>query len=360
MASERDCRGVASIVLITRSVMSTLRGTAIIVWPPVELAIFFLLWIAAVARGEESMAQRRERVEAMSAAQKEELFRHREQFQAMSAGERQRIRQLHEQLQQEPDGDKLRETMRRYCQWLTTLPPYRRAQLIEMKPAQRLKHVKQLLQQEQAKTVGKRLGAKDHEAVVRWMEQYAAEHEAGLLELLPEARREQTAKLGAAMRRREATKLAYQRWLLGNPAAHPPTTKGEMADLVARLSPEARAFLAARAGADQPRVLAFWLRSVAKRELSNRPSEGASLLPGVDEQLADFFEFQLNDEERDRLMGLPGDEMQQKLREMYLTRTKVSEPGSHPPDRPGRVKKPGPPVPKPKRGDKEKIPPVPG
>ncbi len=41
-----------------------------------------------------------------------------------------------------------------------------------------------------------------------------------------------------------------------------------------------------------------------------------------DERLADFFEKELADEERDRLLNLPGDEMQRELQRLYLTRTK--------------------------------------
>ncbi len=37
-----------------------------------------------------------------------------------------------------------------------------------------------------------------------------------------------------------------------------------------------------------------------------------------DERLADFFEKELPDEERDRLLSLPGDEMQRELQRLYL------------------------------------------
>lgn len=313
------------------------------------IACCFVLLSLALMAADESTAQRRERIEALGAAEKEELFRHREQFHALSPGEQQRIRQLHEQLQREPDSEKLRETMNRYCRWLATLPPYRRAELLELKPAQRVKQIKQLRQQEQVRTVGKRLAPADHAVVVRWMEQYATEHETRLLEILPEARRHQVAKSSPAMRHRIATGLSYQRWLSGNPVVHPPTTDREMKDLRSKISPEARKLLESRSAPEQARIMAIWLRQAAKQELFSRRGEGASLLPGFDDQLADFFEFQLNDMDRDRLMGLPGDEMQQKLREMYLMQAKLNEPGGRRPDRPGHGKKPTVPGPKPKK-----------
>ena len=52
-----------------------------------------------------------------------------------------------------------------------------------------------------------------------------------------------------------------------------------------------------------------------------------------DERLADFFEKELSDEERDRLLNLPGDEMQRELQRLYLTRTK-------PPDASPRGRRP--------------------
>ena len=308
-------------------------------WAKAAAACCLVLLSLALVGAEESTAQRRQRIEQLSESQKEELFRHREQFHALSPSEQQRIRQLHEQLQCEPDGEKLRETMNRYCQWLATLPPYRRAELLELKPAQRIKQIKQLRQQDQARTAGKRLSSADREALVRWMEQYATEHEARLLDMLPEGRRHQTAKLSPAMRHRVAMGLLYQRWLSGNPTVHPPTTEPEMKDLRARISPDARKVIESRAVPEQARLVANWLRQAAKQELFNRRADGA-LLPGFDDQLADFFEFQLNDSDRDRLMGLPGDEMQQRLREMYLLQMKPSEPGGHRLDRPGHGKKP--------------------
>jgi hypothetical protein len=291
-----------------------------------NLQFAILLLLAGVALGEESLSERRERLENMTALEKEEILRHQEQFHALPPAEQQRIRQLHEQLEDEADAAQLREVMGRYSQWLSTLPPYRRAELAELKPAKRIERIKQLLQ-EHTRDAARRLNDKDRAAVVRWMEQYATDHEARFLDTLPENRRGPVAKMTPAMRHRLVMGLLCQRWLSGNPAVHPSTTERETADLRARLSSEARARLASKSPAEQARTTATWLRQAAKQELENRRGEGASLVPGFDEQLADFFEFQLSDEDRDRLLGLPSEEMQQKLREMYLIHMRPGGPG---------------------------------
>ena len=54
-------------------------------------------------------------------------------------------------------------------------------------------------------------------------------------------------------------------------------------------------------------------------EFSTRRSENFSL-PAYDEQLADFFEYQLSDEKRDWLMSLPGEEMLQHFASYISTR----------------------------------------
>ena len=86
----------------------------------------------------ESLAERRERIQNMSAAGKDQLLRRQQQFQALDAEQQQRIRLLHEQLRREADGEKLRETLAQYSQWLAALPGIRRITLEEVEPGQRI------------------------------------------------------------------------------------------------------------------------------------------------------------------------------------------------------------------------------
>jgi hypothetical protein len=290
-------------------------------------------------------------IQDMSAAQKEDLYRRRQQFAAMTPDEQERIRRLHEQLQTDAEGEKLRETMVRYGQWLAALPAYSGAQLLELDPAERVKQIRQMLQ-EQNRLFGRRLDAKDLKAIISWLDQYATEHEAGLVEGLPKAQQAQLAKLAPAARHRAVLRTVCQHWQSGNRTAHPAITDADAAELraqLSQLSPELSSRLESKPAAQQSRVLEAWIRQAARQQLVAQRGEGLSLLPGLDNQLADYFEFQLSPEERDRLMSLPADEMQQRLRELYLTQTKSGEPGKGRADRPAKGKRPAGPGPKSKK-----------
>jgi hypothetical protein len=76
-------------------------------------------------------------------------------------------------------------------------------------------------------------------------------------------------------------------------------------------------------------MMADWIHQAAWQRLTFRRGD-RGLLPNFDEQLAQFFEHQLSDEDRDRLLSLPGDEMQVRLRQMYLMQMKPVEPAHRP------------------------------
>jgi hypothetical protein len=233
------------------------------------------------------------------------LLRDREQFQALSPEEQQRIRQLHEQLDADPEGEQLRQIMHRYCRWLGTLPSYRRAELLELSPEDRVEqimHIKEEIKQEQRKNAARLLSPSDHESLVRWIDRvYSVGHEGRILDLLPGNRRQHYAE-NAALRHRVTLWLLCQRWSLRPPALEPLPTEGELAELRQSLSPEVRGRLESKPQAEQLRMIAVWLPRVARQY----------------DLVADFFEYVLTDEDRDPLLSLPGDAMQKRLREKYM------------------------------------------
>jgi hypothetical protein len=139
------------------------------------------------------------------------------------------------------------------------------------------------------------------------------------------------------MQRRAVREMLYRRWQSGKPAVLPPISEAEMARLRAGLTEDLRRSLDARPAAEQPGLIAAWLREAASAEL--------------DERLADFFENTLGDEDRDRLMGLPPDDMYGELCRLYdanmVKQGKPSEPRRPEPPRKGdriwpRGRSPGP------------------
>ena len=281
--------------------------------------------LAAALGAVDTLSQRRQRVEAMSAEQRDELFRAEQQFRALPAAEQQRIRDLHEQVEAAPDREKLLATMGRYCKWFETQPPFRRAKLMDKKltVSERVKAVKEFVARHPP-TKDLRLDDSSRRRLAAWLDHYTAEHGLEILAQGPRAgnpkmqfERQQIAKLPADRQRIILRETLLRRWQAAGPNGQMPISDREMARIRAGLSPELRAKLEAKKPADQPRIVADWLRETASREL--------------DEQLADFFENSIDDEERDRLMSLPSDEMYESLSKQFRARMlKESKPWEPP------------------------------
>ena len=293
----------------------------------------------------ESLSQRRRQVEEMPAEQREELFRSEQQFRALSAEEQKRIRALHAQIEGDPERDKLRATMNRYCKWFETQPPFRRAKLLEKhapavaakpggaiaaagkSPEKRLREgriamVKEFLAK-QGPTKDLRLDDRSRRGLTAWLDHYTTEH--GIEEPGPVApcRWSEVPARSAANRQASARAAASDHPRVSPAAladgrrhradAHRPARDGSAPR---GLSPDLRAKLEAKKPAEQMRIIGDWLRETASEEL--------------DDQLADFFERTISDEERDRLMSLSSDEMYTNLSNQYrahvLKQAKLAEP----------------------------------
>jgi hypothetical protein len=258
----------------------------------------------------ESWAARRERIKDMTPVQKDQLWKRQQQFQKLDPGQQQRVRELHEQLEHDAEAGRLRNVLAHYCQWLSALPAYP-ADLKGLPPEERLQRVKNL-QKEQA---ARQLSPEDREAIVRWIDRYARQHADRMLAMISEKRKPQLAKLGPAGRHRMAVGMLYQRWQSANAASLGLLGSDVLADLRGGLSPQTRARLEEKPLNEQWQIVAEWVRQVARQQAARR-GPGA-MLPNLDEQLAHYFEHGLSDQQRDRLMSLPGEEMQQQLRAMF-------------------------------------------
>ncbi len=274
--------------------------------------------LAASLGAVETLSQRRRRVEEMSAEQRDELFSSEKEFRALSPQDQQRIRDLHDQIESAPDRDKLRATMNRYCKWFETQPPFRRAKLLDRKRStkDRIATVKEFLSKPIAPGYDIHLDDKNRRVLAGWLKRYSAEHEARFMDGLAQGSHPGIAKLPPDRQPAAMRENLLRRWQMGGPNGQPPISENEKARLLAGLSPELRSKLEARKPGEQAQILAEWLREAASYEL--------------DEQLVDYFENSISDEERDRLMSLPSDkDMYKSLSEQYsahLKRSKLAEP----------------------------------
>ncbi len=314
-----------------------------------------LWWLASGALAEDPLADRRARVESLSAAAKEDLLEHYRRFAKLDPVEQERICQLHAELEQDPESAELRRVMLNYYDWLKTLPPYQQAELRELPPARRVQHVKRLLEQQQQHSHkklkgpaladalrdyrlgkgplqpgGKRsawLSPQDVEGILQWFDRYVGRHGAQILEALPEAQRKQfgreLAQTKDPLRRHEIFMSMWLRIQLENAAKVPPPSPDDLADLRSRLSPDTRRRLAERSPAEQWRTISSVVPLFVLQQYAARRMDGA--LPAVtEEELAQFFEKELKPWQRDQLLSLPSDDMTRELWRAYI-RWKLSQ-----------------------------------
>jgi hypothetical protein len=280
---------------------------------------------SATRPSAESLTQRRQRVESMSPGEKEQLARLQERFAALEADQQQRLRRLDDAVQRNADAPQLRQVMRHYGEWLKTLPSYTRAELAELTPADRIKSVKKRLEAERHRG-GRRLDAKDLTALLKWTNAYVSQHEAQFVKTLNDQQRKRLDDRPPQFRHQ------WIRWLMLRQAASgdkPPAllTDEDLARLRAELSPEVRRFLETLPSPKQWQQVADWMPHPARQRLAS-----GSFSKVRDEALANFFEHELTDKERNDLLSLPGEEMQRRLQQLYhLARTAPRDgPGRRP------------------------------
>jgi len=292
------------------------------------LAAFCLLPARAALADETRTA--RERIESMTADEKRDLAQCWERFAALQPDEQERLRRLHGQIEQDPNAAELREVMQRYYEWLKTLPPYVRADLLELPAAERVKRIKEL-QQQQQREQSRRLGTDDAKVLLKWMEAVADRYESQVLKSLPKQQRQRLESLGGSMRRRAIMMGLWMRWQSGKPGEPPQFLERDLAELRSKLSENARRNLDSLVPPEQWRLVGGWIRQVMKDSMFSR-RRGRSA-PSVDEEkLADFFEHDLTAKQRDRLLSLPAEQMQPELWRLYMAHLRGSD---APPRRPG-------------------------
>ena len=269
----------------------------------------------------ETIAKRRQQVEAMTADQRDDLFRNEQEFRALPAEEQQHIRELHAAIESATDGTALLAVMHRYSKWLEDQPVWERGQLHRMKQPQRVAEIKMQLTRHKRPDNEIPLDSKSRQALVRWLEHFVSERGIGLLphndEGGPGGPPPGLAKLPPQDQHRLLRAMAYHGWKMGDPAFRLQLSDDERASLRACLTPEIRSQLAARPQPEQAEIVAGWLRETASTQF--------------DERLAEFFESTLNDKQRDAIMSLPGDEMYARPREAYMQHlSKQMKPGEPP------------------------------
>lgn len=290
----------------------------------------------------EDTASRRARIASMSLDEKEQLLRSDERFRGLTVENQNRVHRLHEALLADSDSQRLRAIMHDYYEWLRPLPPLSADELAKMPPDKRIDFIQKRIQQEQLREGGRRPDRKDMEALWKWMGNHAMQHEKTLLTSMSEAQRKQFNESSKPWQHRMLFGQMLQRWQAANANLLPPMmTEKDLAELLAKLSPETRKRLEGKPPVEQWKLVANWMRQGPRRSDEDRRMHGP-LPKEEDERLAEFFEKGLSAEERDRLLAMPGEEMQLRLQKMYLDSARPkSPPGANQrPDGPRHSRRP--------------------
>jgi hypothetical protein len=292
------------------------------------MALLGSLVLASVCRAEDSAAERRQRIENMKPAEKKQLLQHQGEFLALEKQERQRLRQLQRDVENDPDADKLRLVMHAYCEWLKTLPAHTHAELLDLEPAKRIERIKQLRAEEE-----KELSPKDLEGLLGWLRDYAAnpKHQAEILQTATEEERQrfqartpaERAWVAAEILREETFRPVPSEWqgwpgYLDRPRW---LTDEELAKLRNHLSARTAKRLAKMTPLAQFNAINGWYENSTGHSFSGRRFRVGPPPKEFQEQLDQFFQKELTEEQQNELLSLPGDEMQRELRRMYFWRS---------------------------------------
>ncbi len=278
---------------------------------------------AAVPPAQDNLAACRQRLTEMSIEDQQLLLKKWERFQALPAADQDNLRQLHSDLAALPSRAQLEQTLASYNDWLRTLSPGTRAELVSLASQPRIERIKQLRQeQEKAKrpTVGGSLTEADMQRIAAWMEDFIWRHKEQFTAGMPDQRRQQFEQLDEATRRRSMLWLALQKMNTSTLQNLP--VPEDLPRLVEQLSPQAKDAL--KNAEDKRRLMQEWIHAAVQHRAETQGL--GRMMPLVSqEELDRFFEKGLSKQERDRLLDLPREQMQRELRRLYLLDLKGTE-----------------------------------
>jgi hypothetical protein len=233
------------------------------VWAASLIAACAAVWLAAdLIRAEETPDERRQRIEAKDAVEKEELRRRLDQFAALGDAEQKKLRQLHRQIENHPHSDELRDVMKRYCEWFDKLEPHERYQLRGLSPEERIKEVRKLRERQEKSNrnretgelrwrsdmlrnaLPEQVGRENEAGLIGWIDGFVARKADELLDGMPESRqreiRKDLAEDEGDRRRARIFGWIWLRWQLDQPESPPPMRKADLDGLRSQLAEAAR------------------------------------------------------------------------------------------------------------------------
>jgi hypothetical protein len=283
----------------------------------------FATWPVAA---EDSLEERRQRIENLSPAEKLQLERVRKKFLSLTPDEQKRLRELQRDIELDQNHDQLSETLDRYHAWLRGLSPAERESLQDLKPEERIARIQQLRAQQSksASPVEKpMLSVNDQKAIEKWLEATAWRHKEELLKALPDNKRENFAKMSEDRQRRALVGFAWGvAWVPAE--ADVQVTATEKQELAQSLSADARKLWEDAAKDGRRDLTRRWIRMALQNYVARYPIAGTYAIPHF-RALQQFMRSpEIDPAERERLLTLPNEERNQELRERWEKRFGVN------------------------------------
>lgn len=283
---------------------------------PSRLATVYLVLIVAAAAGwssgpgDDAIEQRRARLEQMTDAQKTALLEKKRRFEDLSDEQQDQLRKLHEELAAHPHCDRLHKLLERYNDWLRTLPPGTKAEILSLPTAERVARIEKDVTkpdpQRFQRFFGSQLTREDLNVINQWLDQFIDDHIKEIVAALPEGRFDEIKKSYDPDKHRR--RLAFILFRLESPNLPRPSREDEQR-LQESLSQEARNALK-NAADDEERslMLGHWIRGA---DFVRKP-----FFFSRDE--LEKFVTTLDASQRERLENLPRDRMHWEVQGMYF------------------------------------------
>jgi hypothetical protein len=272
------------------------------------------------APGQESIEANAQRLQKLSADEKEDLRRKKYRFDELKPDQKQRLRDLHASITSDPQAPELAKTVRNYHRWLATLDSTQRTAVQDEKdPQKRIAKIKEVVQAQEerrfrefVRDFAESLEPADKEKFYKWFGDFVERHETHLAKQMPGDVRRRYNEAKEADDSKLSRDYLMRTWSVQyreNESATPAPTAEDIDKLLASLSAEARQpFLAPEQR--QARVIVFMRAAAFSRSV-----------PQVSEdELKKFYaSLKPDDPRRQRLESLDGgDDFLPELRRVWV------------------------------------------
>ena len=268
-----------------------------------------------------------EHVKALSPRQKYDLWKKQQRFNGLDDDVKKNLLLLNKQIQEDEHPEQLRRVMEHYYDWYkSSLQTWERPKLNELTPEKRIEWINTRFQDEQTKITSTPPTSKDADRLWHWMDEYAEKHEKSFTHDLPPWMQNNLKNTSPAKRRQALIVMMWFRPQSGGPSGFGgpggpsrtvQITEDDLKQLRSKFTTQTQKLLETKSTDEQIQAIQKWANHLSWQK---RGSIMGTL--SNDEELAKFFEKDLKDEDRDRLLNMSGDDMMKELLRLYILKNR--------------------------------------